>query len=513
MSGGPEYNQVELPFIDQLISLGWQYVSGSVDHPTVTGRPSFRDVLLEHDLRQALRRINLRNNEPWLDDGRIAQAIGALTRIAAPRLIEANQAATALLLEGLPVDGLPDWGGGRQQTIHYIDWDEPKNNTFTVISQFRVDCPRGQAVPYIVPDLVLFINGIPVVVVECKSPTAPEAIPAAVDQLRRYQNQRRADGQVQENEGNERLFFTNQILVVTCFDDARVGTICADLEHYIAWKDTAPIPLADVAKSLHTADPAKLSLQQKLIAGMLRPAHLLDIIRHFTLYQEVSGRTVKVVCRYQQFRAVHGAIDRLLHGKTRKQDGEHDQRGGIIWHTAREALPPAPPPRQFVDGAGFPYLGRSYRLLLVPDQDVPVKLTGGRFRMRRAAVERGEVGGRAEATETAEAHMIRWYSTHARPWLTARVERYAGRIRVMPGGLTVRDLGYRWGSCGKGGRLYFHWKTILLPPRLIEYVVVHELVHLREPHHDAMFWRRVERVIPDWAERREALREVGRTIW
>ncbi|WP_437620623.1 type I restriction endonuclease subunit R [Sorangium sp. So ce1151] len=333
MSGGPEYNQVELPFIDQLIALGWKYIGGSVDHPTVTGRSSFRDVLLEHDLRHVLRSINLRNNKPWLDDARIAQAIGALTRIAAPRLIEANQAATALLLEGHPVDGLPDWDGGRQQTIHYIDWHEPKNNTFTVINQFRVDCPRGQAVPYIILDLVLFINGIPVVVVECKSRQAPEAIPAAVDQLRRYQNQRKADGHVQENEGNERLFFTNQILVATCFDDARAGTIGADLEHYIAWKDTAPIPLADVAKALHTADPAKLPLQQKLIAGMLRPAHLLDIIRHFTLYQEVSGRTVKVVCRYQQFRAVHGAIDRLLHGKTRKEDGEHDERGGIIWHT------------------------------------------------------------------------------------------------------------------------------------------------------------------------------------
>ena len=333
MSGGPEYNQVELPFIQQLISMGWQHIDGSVDHPKVTGRSSFRDVLLEHDLRQALRRINLKSGKPWLDDARIAQALGPLTRIAAPRLIEANQAATALLFAGQPVDGLPDWDGGRQQTIHYIDWNEPKNNTFTVISQFRVDCPRGQAVPYIVPDLVLFINGIPVVVVECKSPTAAEAIPAAVDQLRRYQNQRRAAGEVQDNEGNERLFFTNQFLVATCSDDARAGTIGADLEDYIAWKDTAPVPLAEVAKALHAADPAKLSLQQKLIAGMLRPAHLLDIIRHFTLYKEASGRTVKVVCRYQQFRAVHRATHRLLHEKTRKEDGEHDRRGGIIWHT------------------------------------------------------------------------------------------------------------------------------------------------------------------------------------
>ncbi|HSN97678.1 MAG TPA: SprT family zinc-dependent metalloprotease, partial [Candidatus Nanopelagicales bacterium] len=168
---------------------------------------------------------------------------------------------------------------------------------------------------------------------------------------------------------------------------------------------------------------------------------------------------------------------------------------------ARESLPPTPPPRQFVDGAGFPYLGRSYRLLLVPEQEVPVKLTAGRFQMRRADAERGKGGEAGEAGEgeageagEGEAHMIRWYSAHARPWLAARVARYAGRIRVTPAGLTVRDLGYRWGSCGKGGRLYFHWKTILLPPRLIEYVVVHELVHLREPDHGAMFWRRVERV-------------------
>jgi type I restriction enzyme R subunit len=76
-----------------------------------------------------------------------------------------------------------------------------------------------------------------------------------------------------------------------------------------------------------------LSSQNKLIAGMLRPAHLLDIIRHFTLFMPVSGTTIKVVCRYQQFRAVQYAIDRLLHGKTKAEDGEHDRRGGIIWHT------------------------------------------------------------------------------------------------------------------------------------------------------------------------------------
>jgi hypothetical protein len=111
------------------------------------------------DLRVAIARINLRDGKPWLDDGRIAQAVSALERIAAPKLIEANQQATELLMKGLVVGGLPDWDQGRSKTVHYIDWDTPQNNTFTVVNQFRVDCPGGMAKGFIVPDLVLFVNG------------------------------------------------------------------------------------------------------------------------------------------------------------------------------------------------------------------------------------------------------------------------------------------------------------------------------------------------------------------
>jgi len=85
-----------------------------------------------------------------------------------------------------------------------------------------------------------------------------------------------------------------------------------------------------VARELGVGAPTALSSQQKLVAGMLRPVHLLDIVRHFTLFQPVDGRTIKVVCRYQQFRAVQAAVKRLLTGKTREQDGEHDRRGGLV---------------------------------------------------------------------------------------------------------------------------------------------------------------------------------------
>jgi type I restriction enzyme R subunit len=330
MIGGPEWTEVEEPFLDQLISMGWKVVMGSLDHPSVTGRESFREVLIKPDLRKAIERINLRDGQPWLDEARLSQAVSALDRIGPPKLMEANQEATELLLKGVAVEGLPDWDGGRARTVHFIDWDQPDNNIFLAVSQFKVDCPGGQAKGSIRPDITLFINGIPVVVVECKSPNISEPIAAAVDQLRRYHNARKASGEVDEPEGNEQLFHTNQFLIATSYDEAKVGTIGADARFYLEWKDTAPVPLEQVKAELNKAH---LSSQNKLIAGMLRPAHLLDIIRHFTLFNTVSGKTVKMVCRYQQYRAVAAAVDRLLHGKTKDEDGEHDRRGGIIWHT------------------------------------------------------------------------------------------------------------------------------------------------------------------------------------
>jgi len=330
MTGGPEFTLVEQPFLDQLAAMGWKVITGSPDFPSVTGRESFREVLMKDDLRQAVRRVNLRDGEPWIDDARVSQVVSALERIGQKKLIEANQEATELLLGGVQVEGLDGWDGGRARTVHFIDWDHPENNRFTAVNQFKVDCPGGMAKSCVLPDVVLFVNGIPVVVVECKSPKLPEPIAEAVDQLRRYHNARQAAGEVEEAEGSERLFYTNQFLVATSYDEARVGTIGAGAQHYLEWKDTAPVPLADVRAEL---GKDQLSSQNKLVAGMLRPAHLLDILRHFTLYLPVGGRKVKAVCRYQQYRAVQLAVDRLLRGKTRREDGERDRRGGIVWHT------------------------------------------------------------------------------------------------------------------------------------------------------------------------------------
>ncbi|MGB8421626.1 M48 family metallopeptidase [Paraburkholderia sp.] len=153
--------------------------------------------------------------------------------------------------------------------------------------------------------------------------------------------------------------------------------------------------------------------------------------------------------------------------------------------------------KEFVDGEGFLYLGRSYRLRLVPELDVPLKLQSGRFLMSKRVVRE------------ARQQLIRWYCDRGARWLSEKVEEYAARMEVSPAGVRVQDLGYRWGSCGKGSRLYFHWKTILLPARIAEYVVVHEMAHLHEPHHTPEFWRRVERAMPDFERRRTWLAEHG----
>jgi predicted metal-dependent hydrolase len=156
--------------------------------------------------------------------------------------------------------------------------------------------------------------------------------------------------------------------------------------------------------------------------------------------------------------------------------------------------------KEYVDGEGFAYLGRSYRLKLVSEADAAVKLQAGRFIMPTALAREGH------------AHMVRWYCEHARPWLARKVNEYQARMEVEPTGVKVQDLGYRWGSCGKGAWLYFHWKTILLPARVAEYVVVHELAHLHEPHHTPEFWRRVERAMPDYELRKSWLAARGAEV-
>ena len=371
-----EYEVVERPFCQQLALMGWEWIEGDPDLPESTERTSSREVLLRTRLAKKLREINLRGGEPWLDDARIEKAIRDLERASGHRLMEVNEAATRLLLKGTVVDGLPDWDSGRPQPVRYVDWDTPDNNDFLVINQFKVELTSCRG--HVIPDAVCFVNGIPLVVAEFKSPAIENPIHEAVNQLLRYSNQRREVWPTLygDNEGVERLFHTNQLLIASDFFEARVSTVGAPPDAYLEWADTSPVAMSTVAEELGAVEPsanaaeakatlvtlgpeesgragiplffrkpeqrpeplradtsAGLCSQQVLVAGLLRPAHLLDVARNSSTFQQVDGKTRKVVARYQQFRAVHKAVDRLRAGRTKSQGAERDERGGIIWHT------------------------------------------------------------------------------------------------------------------------------------------------------------------------------------
>ncbi|MEV7039224.1 HsdR family type I site-specific deoxyribonuclease [Amycolatopsis sp. NPDC051061] len=315
----------ELPLIKQLLAMGWEHVESRKVAGSYPERDSTRDVLLEGRLRTTLRKINLGvDDEPWLDDTRLSQMVGALQRPAGRNLLEINQELTELLIGGIEV--APP-GGARQRQVRadYIDWNHPERNDFLVMDQFRVQLP-GNSRKAIIPDLVLFVNGIPLVVIEAKAGQVADPLMHAIDQLRRYANRR---GNVAE--GNERLFHTNQLVIGTCFDDARVGTITATSNHYTQWKTIDPSTDDEVGTEV--GHPAPFSLQEQLAAGMLRPERLLDLIRHCMLFTQTDeGQTIKVVARYQQYRAVRRAIKRLKTGQL-KAPGVDDGRGGIVWHT------------------------------------------------------------------------------------------------------------------------------------------------------------------------------------
>jgi type I restriction enzyme, R subunit len=282
--------------------------------------------------------------------------------------------ATQLLLKGTVADGLPDWQQGRQQSVRFIDFENPANNDFLVINQFKVELTSGPG--HVIPDAVLFVNGIPLVVEEFKSPGMQNPLQEAINQLLRYSNQRRElfPTLYTENKGVERLFHTNQLLIASDFFEAGAAAIGAPPEAYLEWADTSPVPMSTVADELGVLpvspeqeeaahelamlgpeqtervgtplffrnaeqrpialrDGTHLHSQQKLVAGMLRPAHLLDLMRNFTVFQQVDGKTRKAVARYQQFHSVHKAVTRLQEGRTCSQGAERDERGGIIRHT------------------------------------------------------------------------------------------------------------------------------------------------------------------------------------
>lgn len=299
MTSTAEWNEkhlVENRLIQQLKEMGYEHLHGpSLD----AERESGREVILKERLSQAIKRLN-----PWLNDTNLNKIIRSITHIEATSLMEANEKFYSMLVNYISIQ--QDLGKGRKnQTVKLIDFDNIHNNEFLVVDQFSISDARGT----IRPDLIIFVNGLPLVVIECKSPMVAieEQIGKAVKQLRRYQ------------EDCEHLFYYNQFMIATSNDRAKAGTIGANVKHFGEWKDPYPLTTPEIGD--HPTP------QDILVAGMLAKANLLDLIQNFIVFEPEGGRTIKKLARYQQFRAVNKTINRIMNAKKPRE------RGGVVWHT------------------------------------------------------------------------------------------------------------------------------------------------------------------------------------
>lgn len=309
-----ERNHVEKPLLEQLDGLGWEIIdfTDRKQEPSDTFRENFTEVIMLPVLREQLKVIN-----PWLDDDQFEEVVKQLTEsFPSTGLIESNKHVLQLLLENTSVSENRQTGE-KSPTVRFIDFNNHNNNRFIAVCQFKVRILGTEH--HIVPDIVLFLNGLPVVIVECKSPKVKDAIFEAIDQILRYSEQRGSKG-----EGSAPLFYFNQFVVVTCRQEAKFGTITTHREkHFYRWADPYPRTLNDLDHGSGSPND-----QQRLVAGMMDKNNLLDLIRTFTLFSNNDkGQTIKIVGRYQQFRAVKLAVKRLIEGASPRK------RSGIIWHT------------------------------------------------------------------------------------------------------------------------------------------------------------------------------------
>ena len=312
-----EFNHAEDPARRLLERLGWTYVPREELAPE---RGDEREVLLKGRLRRALLLLN-----EWLTGAQADRTIFELEHIDATGMAR-NQRVHEYLTYGMPltVDGPR---GRATRNVRFFDFDHPVGglNEFVVTTQFRVrqGNERGNLDDderLVIPDLALFVNGIPLVVMEAKSPSLLDVWKSqAVRQLRRYQEA----GPEWQGRGAPDLFHYNLLCVAHCGAAAAYSALGALENAYFEWKWLGAYSEDEVRQKFEVEPQG----QAQLIVGMLSPATLLDILRDYVVYEPEQGRIVKKLPRHQQYRAVTAAMSRILSGR-RPQD-----RGGVVWHT------------------------------------------------------------------------------------------------------------------------------------------------------------------------------------
>jgi type I restriction enzyme, R subunit len=282
MTYGPEYTLVEKPSIDILQHLGYEWLKPSKNEDA---RDGLNQVILKDTFIDAICRIN------GVDHETARSVYNELLSVT-------DNEQWTYILRGNYSRIVP--GQSKKKTIHLIDFLNVSNNTFTVTNQLKVKSQNTR-----IPDLVCFVNGIPLVVIEAKSPVNfSNKMGEAFDQIKQYEKD------------IERLFYTNVFNIITDGQHLMYGTTGAASQYWGYWKDPWPKTNDD--------------FQSELVKGyycLLEPSRLLDLLAHFVVFEKGDNKVIKKICRYQQFRAVNKITDRILETRAK------EERRGLIWHT------------------------------------------------------------------------------------------------------------------------------------------------------------------------------------
>lgn len=326
-------SDIEQMAIELLESRGWKHLYGPeiAQEGSMPMRVSLEEVVLRRKLEAAVRRLNPSLPEQVLDD-----AVRTVLRIGSTDLLADNEQFHELLTQGVTVSVYEE-GEERGKPVWLVDFDDPWNNEFTVVNQFTV-IENGHNLR---PDIVLFVNGLPLVVMEMKNAADEEAtITKAYDQIGTYKAQIPS------------LFRYNEVIVISDGLEAKAGTLSSGLSRFTSWKSEDGETIASHFKG-------ELEV---LLNGMLNPETLLDLVRAFTVFEkdkhedretgQITIKTVKKLAAYHQYYAVNKAVESTLRAtginsnipmaaespanfgfKTVREQQTGDHRAGVVWHT------------------------------------------------------------------------------------------------------------------------------------------------------------------------------------
>ncbi len=318
-------SEIEIFSLDELKQLGFAYVSGpsiapdeislasqiaefKVPYNIPERRETYGDVVLKHTLEQAINRLN-----PAVAATARQEALKAVLSVFSPQLIDANEAFHKMLAEGVRITVQKD-GQERGERVWLVDFQNPDNNIFFAVNQFTVQ-ERNQNKR---PDVILFVNGLPLVVMELKNPADKQAtIRKAYDQIQTYKAV------------IPFLFFYNAFCIISDGLEAKAGTISSGFSRFQAWKTVD-------GKKESAAHTGQLEV---LIKGMLNKSTLLDLIRNFIVFEKdrktdtktglTQIETVKKLAAYHQYHAVNKAVDHTRLAVAEKGN----RKAGVVWHT------------------------------------------------------------------------------------------------------------------------------------------------------------------------------------